>query len=151
MEKILTEQTTPSESTTIQGVSKNVGDETVGEVSLGKFKDINALLSAYNSLQSEFTKRCQKVKELEDRVKALDKDNSPKVEPESTVKDDMVKGITPEEKEEILRGYLKDVLSLKSKAIVMGDVGTGVKSPTTKPKTVEQAGLLAREFLETKK
>jgi hypothetical protein len=43
------------------------------------------------------------------------------------------------------------VLSLKSKAIVMGDVGTGVKSPTTKPKTVEQAGLLAREFLETKK
>jgi hypothetical protein len=150
MEKILTEQTTPSESITTT-VSENVSGDSVGEVSLGKFKDINALLSAYNSLQSEFTKRCQKVKELEDRVKALDKDNSPKVEPESTVKDDTVKGITPEEKEEILKGYLKDVLSLKSKAIVMGDVGTGVKSPTTKPKTVEQAGLLAREFLETKK
>ena len=149
MEKILTEQTTPTENNTVTEENANV--DSLGEVSLGKFKDINALLSAYNSLQSEFTKRCQKVKELEDRVKALDKDNSPKVEPESTVKDDMVKGITPEEKEEILKGYLKDVLSLKSKAIVMGDVGTGVKSPTTKPKTVEQAGLLAREFLEIKK
>ncbi len=150
MEKILTEQTTPAISTTTT-VSENVSGDMVGEVSLGKFKDINALLSAYNSLQSEFTKRCQKVKELEDRVKALDKDNSPNVEPESTVKGDSVKGITPEEKEEILKGYLKDVLSLKSKAIVMGDVGTGVKSPTAKPKTVEQAGILAREFLETKK
>lgn len=31
----------------------------------GKFKDANSLLNAYNSLQSEFTKKCQKLSELE--------------------------------------------------------------------------------------
>ena len=43
------------------------------EVSLGKFKDANALLSAYNSLQAEFTKRCQRVKELEGMMAKIDK------------------------------------------------------------------------------
>ena len=38
------------------------------QVSLGKFKDVGALLNAYNSLQSEFTKRCQKIKELESKM-----------------------------------------------------------------------------------
>ena len=32
---------------------------------LGKFKDAKSLLNAYNSLQSEFTKKCQKLSELE--------------------------------------------------------------------------------------
>ncbi len=32
---------------------------------LGKFKDANSLLNAYNNLQSEFTKKCQKLSELE--------------------------------------------------------------------------------------
>ena len=32
---------------------------------IGKFKDANALLSAYNSLQAEFTKKCQKLAEYE--------------------------------------------------------------------------------------
>ena len=35
------------------------------EGSLGKFKDIESLLNAYNSLQAEFTRKCQKLKELE--------------------------------------------------------------------------------------
>lgn len=39
------------------------------EVSYGKFKNADALYSAYNSLQAEFTRRCQRLKELEDRNK----------------------------------------------------------------------------------
>lgn len=38
-------------------------------VSYGKFKDADALYSAYNSLQAEFTRRCQRLKELEERDK----------------------------------------------------------------------------------
>lgn len=38
---------------------------------LGKFKDVESLLSAYNSLQAEFTRKCQKlsqtIKDLEDK------------------------------------------------------------------------------------
>ena len=37
----------------------------------GRFKDAKTLLDAYNSLQSEFTRRCQKVKELEREIENL--------------------------------------------------------------------------------
>lgn len=33
--------------------------------SLGKFKDTESLLTAYNNLQAEFTRKCQKLKEIE--------------------------------------------------------------------------------------
>ena len=66
------------------------------QVSLGKFKDVNALLSAYNSLQSEFTKRCQKIKELEGALESADKQS-----PAETGKEEKEKtaDITQKEKE----------------------------------------------------
>ncbi len=38
----------------------------------GKFAGKDELLSAYNALESEFTKRCQLIKELQARLDALD-------------------------------------------------------------------------------
>lgn len=38
---------------------------TDGSINLGKFKDAESLLKAYNSLQTEFTKKSQKLSELE--------------------------------------------------------------------------------------
>jgi hypothetical protein len=43
---------------------------------LGKFKDVKSLLNAYNALQSEFTRRCQKVKELERENSQIKKEQS---------------------------------------------------------------------------
>ena len=47
---------------------------------IGKFKDVNMLLSAYNSLQAEFTKKCQKLAEYEKKqdntqVPCFDREN----------------------------------------------------------------------------
>lgn len=112
---------------------------TEDEVSLGKFKDANALFKAYNSLQSEFTKRCQKLKELET---ALENANNP----ENTALKNR-QGITDEEKEEILKGYLKSVLGAKSKAIVMDGVGNSLKTVASRPKTLADAGEFARQYL----
>ena len=42
----------------------------IGVDGLGKFGSTEELLSAYNALQSEFTKRCQLVKELQARLDA---------------------------------------------------------------------------------
>ena len=39
--------------------------------SLGKFHDVESLCKAYNSLESEFTKRCQRIKELEGELEEL--------------------------------------------------------------------------------
>lgn len=129
--------------------AKNVGGEDTS-VSLGKFKDVNALLSAYNSLQAEFTKRCQRIKELETERAAVDKDTpTDKSEKPDNIgnPENRTLSITDEEKENFIKGYLKEIMGAKSKAIVMDGLGTGVKTPVNKPKTVEEAGKLAKELL----
>ena len=119
--------------------------ETAASVSLGKFKDVNALLNAYNSLQSEFTKRCQRIKELEaEKSAAVDK-SIPTEKSDET--ENRVSGITEEDKENFLKGYLKEIMGARSKAIVMDGFGAGVKTPVNKPRTVEEAGVLAKEML----
>lgn len=50
-----------ADATQNQGISSSQSNGS----QLGKFKDTEALLSAYNSLQVEFTKKCQKLSELE--------------------------------------------------------------------------------------
>lgn len=141
MEKLQNEQT---ETTTHDAAAQeNLGGES-GEVSLGKFKDTAALLSAYNSLQAEFTKRCQRIKELERDALSSDKVTAPDNASEKSKKAD----ITEEDKENILKEYLQGVLSRKQKAVLLDGVGIGVKTPVTRPKTIGQAGALAREMLE---
>lgn len=124
-----------------------MGDETK-EVSLGKFKDVNALLNAYNSLQSEFTKRCQRVKELESAL-TVDKVTAPteNVEKQASEKEES-KSITEEDKQNILKEYLKGLLGAKTTAVVMDGVGGGVNTPINRPKTIAEAGKLAQEILK---
>lgn len=116
-----------------------------GEISLGKFKDVNSLLNAYNSLQAEFTKRCQRLKELEGKVNA-DKTSVPSVT--EVGNDQAEKVLTEKEREEVLKGYLKEVLGSKQKALVMDGSGVGVRTPAGKPKTISEAGILAKEILQ---
>jgi hypothetical protein len=122
------------------------GEEIKTEVSLGKFKDVQSLIQAYNSLQSEFTKRCQRIKELEGEVSKVDKATAPTKEI-SVGEEAVQQGITQQEKEQILKDYLKGIVSSKQKAILMDGNGIGVKTPVSKPKTIAEAGALAREIL----
>ena len=122
------------------------GEEAKTEVSLGKFKDVQSLIQAYNSLQSEFTKRCQRIKELEGEVSKVDKASAPTNE--TSVGEEKVKqGITQQEKEQILKDYLKGIVASKQIAILMDGNGIGVKTPVSKPKTIAEAGALAKEIL----
>ncbi len=114
-----------------------------GEILLGKFKDVNALLDAYNSLQSEFTKRCQRLKELE---KMLETDKQSPISTQQVSEESTAKVITQEEKDEILKDYLKSVLNSKQKAVLIDGTGVGVKTPSEKPKSIAEAGSLAKKF-----
>ena len=138
---------TLNEQTEIASQSAEAVKETAGEdisASLGKFKDVNALLNAYNSLQSEFTKRCQRIKELEaEKSAAVDKADPT----EEANAENRTSSITEEDKENFIKGYLKEIMGAKSKAIVMDVAGTGIKAPVNKPTTVEEAGRLAKELL----
>ena len=120
------------------GAQEEKGAKT--EISLGKFKDVNALLSAYNSLESEFTKRCQRIKELEGSVQS----DKTKVPDEGAGQQEG----TSEGKDEILKAYLKDILKSRQTAIVIDDAGVGVKAPADKPITIAQAGILAKEYFK---
>ena len=121
---------------------KGASDKTV---SLGKFKDVNALLDAYNSLQSEFTKRCQRLKELEGKLE-VDKVNAPTEEKDVGVTPSAV--LSEEDKNEILKDYVKSVMGLKQSAVIFTGAGLGVKTPADKPKSISEAGVLAKEILQ---
>lgn len=135
MENISNEQMPATAQTVETEATKGASDV---DISLGKFKDVNALLNAYNSLQAEFTKRCQRLKELEnlsaDKVTTPTEEGS--AEPQKS---------TIDEKEEFLKEYLKRILGSKQKAVIM-DGGLGIKSPIEKPKTIAEAGMLAKEI-----
>lgn len=132
---------------------ENVG-ATENAISLGKFKDVDSLLKAYNSLQSEFTKRCQRIKELEGAMKVDKADETIKSAPngiEGTA-ENAGENITnaqenTQTKEEVLKEYLTEILGSKQQAVVLGNVGAGIKTPTKKPTTIAQAGALAKQIL----
>lgn len=126
-----------------KGESKPTNTEPTG---LGKFKDVASLLSAYNSLQAEFTKRCQKIKELESAI-TVDKVNAPT---QKNLDTESNKSITDKDKEDVLKDYLKNLLNTKQQAIILDNVGHGVKAPIAKPKTIAEAGLLAKDLLTKK-
>ena len=144
MEEVINEQmeaqTQPAEA------EKSIGGIEKAEISLGKFKDVNALLQAYNSLQAEFTKRCQRLKELEGIAEKTEKFGS--ADCGKTLEENALNGITQENKEQILKDYLKEVLNSKQKAVVMTESGVGVKTPIEKPKSIFEAGILAKEILK---
>ncbi len=137
-----TEQTTQTAGAEIKEGGKN------GEVSLGKFKDVQSLLSAYNSLHAEFTKRCQRIKELEGKAGSVDKETPPTETANGNVAKEEIQGITEKDKLDIVKGYLKELLSSKQQAIIIEGDGIGIKAPIDKPKTLDQARQLAKEILK---
>ncbi len=144
MENVNNEKTIDTLQTT--EVEEDLG-KMDGEVSLGKFKDVKTLLSAYNSLQSEFTKRCQRLKELEGALNEKTEEKSVSLSDGGTTNNNTL-DTNSMDKEEILKEYLKDVLGAKQQVVLIGDEGTGFKTPNSKPKSIAEAGALAKELLK---
>ena len=138
-----------NEQTTLEAqvveTNEDLGD-TEKAVSLGKFKDVKALLNAYNSLRAEFTKRCQRISELEAK-NSSNEEQFLKVAQKEKVEVINEREISEQEKNEIVKEYLKNLLTTKTKAIIMDGQGVGVATPNERPKTLEQAGQLAKEIL----
>ena len=143
MNDIIDEQTTVTPEAN-ESDKKNGGEN---GVSLGKFKSVDSPINAYNSLQSEFTKRCQKIKELEGRLSADKSDVSVPTEKNDEAS---VKTVTEEDKRKILEEYLRGVIGSKQNAVVLSDNGVGVTTPVSRPKSLSEAGILAKELLTDK-
>ncbi len=79
MKRIFDEQITGKDSHT--AAADILSGDDFKSISLEKFKDVTALIKAYNSLEAEFTKRSQRLRKLEGEYEALKaeaetKDNS---------------------------------------------------------------------------
>lgn len=64
--------------------SESLNTNTDGSNNLGKFKNSDSLLSSYNALQSDYTKKCQALKEL---TKQIEEQNLLKLEEENKQKE----------------------------------------------------------------
>lgn len=174
----------------------------IGENEFGKFKDAKSLLSAYNSLQAEFTRRCQRVKELQREVDRLSKinvndnafknlsngeigvnesvnnsltdaealimakrngnskiqaeqlnggNNDLNFDSENSINNSSNLTALPNDiKQKIIREYLNDIENLKPSVTLMSGNGNAIVVPPSKPKSVAEAGELARHIFKNK-
>ena len=151
----------------------NSGDN--GVKSYGKFSDAESLLNAYNSLQAEFTRRCQRVKELERELNAV-KTNQSVLAPASLEETNENQGdqldisavsnqketeFTGEQnpnfnafnedfKRKIIREYLNEIKRSKPEIQLTSGNGTAIVAPPSKPKNLFEAGELAKQILLNK-
>ncbi len=149
MEQLKNEQTQEIESHPAE--AEEVKGEKEEGVSLGKFKDVKALLTAYNSLESEFTKRCQKIKELEGKLGAVDKAEDKNKEAPTKTQSTSPENVTDKKQaEDLLKEYLMGVVEKKQSATLLDGSGVGVRTPISRPKTIREAGQLAKEIFDKK-
>lgn len=118
--------------------------EKIAAAGLGKFGSVDALIAAYSSLEAEFTRRSQRLKELEQGNKAHDMPDegapSPKSDGSSAAcLDDGAKAAVIEE-------YVRSLSGGKSIPLILE--GVSLSAPRVAPKTVKEAGALAQAFLK---
>lgn len=96
---------------------------------LGQFKSVEALLEAYRTLQAEFTRRSQRLKELE----------APNDEAlyEAVKANDKVRG-------KIIEEYLTSI----GRSPLVNVEGTGIATSPKKPRSVKEAGQMAIQYLK---
>ncbi|MGN1373313.1 MAG: hypothetical protein ACI4VK_04625 [Candidatus Coproplasma sp.] len=149
--------------------------ENTGEVVVGpkKFKDVQALIDAYTALEAEFTRRSQRLKELEankEQVSSADAAGAqvaPTVQatsdtppsqaeaPEGEVRGyapanqgEEVRPLTEEEKNAVIEEYLSGIRSNRSVPFVTA--GGAVKASRVVPRTISEASSLAKRYFDKK-
>ncbi len=129
-------------------------EKTEAAAELGKFKDVEALKSAYEALEAEFTRRSQRLKELE----KANKEQSPPAQAENGAAPSQRTQTEPSAgrdiplgediKDAVIREYLADVRAGRSVPIITG--GSVVQAQRRVPENLKEAGALAKNFLRKK-
>ena len=124
---------------------------------LGKFKDVKALLEAYQALEAEFTRRSQKLKEFEaskEQEATVQCTNAQAPSTEATAcKEGGAEGVTLSEMSEqmknaVIEEYLNGVFSKRGVPFVTG--GGPVTAAKRTPQTMREAGALAGRLFNKK-
>ena len=113
---------------------------------LGKFKDVQTLMKAYSDLEAEFTRRCQRLKELEGGNKAKPEPDGERNLPSQKSEEERIAEALTDTKvrDAVIGDYLK---GLTGKSVPLTGGGGAVNAPKNTPKSVREAGKLAQRFL----
>ncbi|MBR7100321.1 MAG: hypothetical protein IKC91_04120 [Clostridia bacterium] len=148
---------------TEQGAAAQENTGSTAAADLGKFKSVDALLQAYNSLQAEFTRRSQRLKELE-KTQAQNtppsaeepvpnpevRASAPTPQPDAisvTAEEELYRRANASEKvkQKIIDDYLFEV---KKSAVPLMHGGISVISPTVKANSLAEAGKMALGYFQ---
>ena len=124
-------------------------DKSEAAAGLGKFKSVDALMAAYTSLEAEFTRRSQRLKELEEGNKAQTMPQQGALSQSGEIDgEELLKRALSDEgvKKAVIEDYLKTVTANKGIPLIVGGVST--PAPKCAPKSVREAGALAEKFLK---
>ena len=125
---------------------------------LGTFKDVQTLVKAYSDLEAEFTRRSQRLKELEkenkansvpdgERTPSCGTDGAPLLPSQKSDEERIREALSDEKvRDAIIGDYLKG-LAEKSVPLVAG--GGAVTAPRNTPRSVKEAGKLAQQFFKS--
>ena len=131
------------------GVTADTAEADKGSAAagLGKFKDVQTLYKAYTDLEAEFTRRSQRLKELEKGNKVPQPSDGTEEVPSQSREEELLKGALSNEKvrSAVIGEYLKNVYKEQGVPLIAG--GGAVVAPRQTPKTVKEAGKLAKQFL----
>lgn len=121
---------------------QNSKEETAGEAvpDLGKFKSVDALLRAYGELEAEFTRRSQKLKELQDA-------SAEKCAEAGAVREEDLYRMVGEN-ERVRARVLSDYLASLKGVPLLTNSGVGVTAQNNAPKTFQEAGSCALGYLK---
>lgn len=132
-------------------------EEKQAAAGLGKFKDVKALLDAYQALEAEFTRRSQKLKELEASKEisapdTMDKGNAETLPSqgaqEAGGEEITSSSLSDEVKNAVIEEYLNGVFSKRGVPFVTG--GGAVAAQRRTPSTLKEAGALAGKLFSDK-
>ena len=124
-------------------------DKREAAADLKKFKDVGSLIKAYSELEAEFTRRSQRLRELEKESKAKPFADAETAEPSRLNEEEFVEKAVCNEKvrDAVIGAYLSGITK-NSPPLTLG--GGGVQAPRTVPVSIKEAGRLARSFLNNR-
>lgn len=136
-----------------QGADARREEGAAAGADLGKFRSVDALLNAYNALEAEFTRRSQRLRELEagarNNAGASAGDNVlPPAAHMSSASADAGGEVSGEQKRAIVAEYLAAVA--EGAPVVMAGGGTHVSAPGRRARSIEEAGAFAADLFRKK-
>lgn len=135
----------------VTNVKKEDGTQGIADGSIGKFKDTESLLNAYNSLQAEFTRKCQKLSELEKQSQIPDKDLSQvsKINGQENSNQKQYVELNDDLKETLIKDYLENLKKTTTPTVISDTTGSGIPlNAPPKPKSLEEAKSFVKNLFQ---